>query len=164
MWSEKPVQQILDKKTAHKKAESYCAYQERSQQEVRDKLYSFGLHSAEVEQLISELIQDNFLNEERFAYAYALGKFRIKHWGRFKIKQGLKLKRVGDNLIKKALAKIDSEEYDKTLTSLLEKKAALLKDKDEYSRKHKLVQYAMSRGFERDLIFDSLKSSGLFKN
>ena len=84
MEPEKAGKKLLDKKTAHAKLEHYCAYQERSQQEVRDKLYNYGLHSAEVEDVICELIGANFLNEERFANAYALGKFRIKQWGEIK--------------------------------------------------------------------------------
>src|SRR5690606_22791562 len=77
---------------AKNKAEAYCAYQERSQQEVRDKLYHMNLHTSQVEELIAYLIENNFLNESRFANAYVSGKFRMKKWGRKKIKQGLKLK------------------------------------------------------------------------
>src|SRR5688500_16385193 len=122
------ARKILDKKTANTKLEQYCAYQERSQQEERDKLYSYGLHTAEVADVICELIAANFLNEERFANAYAVGRFRIKHWGKIKIKQGLTLKRIGDSLIKKALSKIDPTDYEQTLRSLLEKKNALLRE------------------------------------
>ena len=161
---ETPAKQQLDKKTALAKAEHYCAYQERSQQEVRDKLYSYGLHSADVEELISELIQANFLNEERFARAYVLGKFRIKHWGRQKLKQGLKIKRVSDNLIKKALTQIGDEEYEQSLRLLIEKKDSLLKEKDPFKRKQKLMQHALSKGYESEMILDCLNSSGLFKN
>src|SRR5690606_17889250 len=96
----------LTRKQAIEKMEHYCAYQERSQQEVRDKLYSLGLRSADIEEIIADLIQNNFLNEERFAAAYAQGKFRMKSWGKLKIKQGLKLKRVSDKLIVKALNQI----------------------------------------------------------
>lgn len=78
------------------KAEAFCAYQERAQQELRDKLYEWGLHADEVEEIISELIVDNFLNEERFAIAYVSGKFRMKGWGKIKIKQGLKYKNVSE--------------------------------------------------------------------
>ena len=88
--------QILDKRAALLKVESWCAYQERAQQEVRNKLYEYGLHQNEVEELITELIVTNFLNEERFAMAYVSGKVNIKKWGRIKIKQGLKFKKVPD--------------------------------------------------------------------
>src|SRR5690606_39071532 len=118
----------LTRQQALEKMEHYCAYQERSQQEVRDKLYTLGLHRNDVEEVISELIQTNFLNEERFAIAYTQGKFRMKNWGRLKIKQGLKLKRVSEKLITKALKQLDGDEYYITLTKVLEKKSALLKE------------------------------------
>lgn len=155
------TKQVFDKKTAYSKAEQYCAYQERSQQETRDKLYSYGLHKADVEELICTLIENNFLNEERFSYAYTLGKFRIKHWGKYKIKQALKLKRVSDPLIKKALKQIGDAEYQQALVKLLEKKGRLMHEKDEYKRKRKLLEYALSKGYESDLILDCLKSSDL---
>ncbi len=163
MEPEKAVKKVLDKKTALAKLEHYCAYQERSQQEVRDKLYGYGLHSAEVEDVLCDLIGADFLNEERFAIAYVLGKFRIKHWGKLKIKQGLKLKRVGDNLIKKALLQINYDDYEKTLKELLEKKNALLKEKEGYKRRQKLVIYGISKGYEREIIFDCLNSSDLLE-
>ena len=96
---------------AKRKVESYCAYQERSQQEVRDKLFELGLHLVDVENIICYLIEENFLNEERFAKAYALGKFRIKGWGKIKITQGLKLKNVSPALIKIGLKQIDMDDY-----------------------------------------------------
>jgi regulatory protein len=141
-----------DKSQARTKAEHFCAYQERSQQEVRDKLYSFGLHSAQVEELISGLIQSNFLNEERFATAYALGKFRIKHWGRNKIKQGLRFKQVPEKMISKVLKHIDQEEYIKTLGVLLDKKAGSLHSLDKYELQYKLTQYAVGKGYEKELV------------
>src|SRR6185503_6037061 len=85
------------------KIKHFCAYQERCHAEVRDKLYSFGLHRKDVDGIIVVLIGDNYLNEERFAINFAGGKFRMKHWGKNKIKQRLKLKQVSDYCIKKAL-------------------------------------------------------------
>lgn len=155
----KPIK--LDKKSALAKAEHYCAYQERSQQEIRDKLYEWGLWSNDVEELISELIQTNFLNEERFTQAYVSGKFNIKHWGKIKIKQGLKLKRVPDKMIQRALNSIDHDEYLKTILSLAQKKAPLIKEKDAFKRQYKLVSYLMGKGFERDVIILVLKTSDL---
>jgi regulatory protein len=150
---------ISDPKVALAKAEHYCAYQDRAQQEVRDKLYEWGLWPEAVENIISELISAGFLNEERFAKAYATGKFRQKAWGKIKI--GLKLKRVPDVLIKKALLLINGEDYLAALTNILQKKAPLMKEKDSYKRRYKLQQYAMSRGYEGDLILDVLKNSDL---
>ena len=154
-------QKIIDEQMALEKAGHYCAYQERSQQEVRDKLYEWGLWPAAVENIIVKLIGDGFLNEERFAKAYAIGKFRQKAWGKIKIKQGLKLKKVPDVLIKKALISINYDDYFETLRTVIEKKAALLKETDAYKRRYKLHQYALSRGFESDLINDVLTASNL---
>lgn len=152
---------ITDEKTALAKAEHFCAYQERSQQEVRNKLYEIGMYPTGVESVISQLITGNFLNEERFAKAYTQGKFNLKAWGRIKIKQGLKLKQVPDKLINKALLSIDGDEYLSTLHKLLDKKQQQIAEKDPYKRRYKLMQYAMSRGYESDLINDVLKANEL---
>jgi regulatory protein len=152
---------ITDEKVALAKAEHFCAYQERAQQEVRDKLYDWGLWPDAVEHIISQLIEGNFLNEERFAKLYAKSKFNQKAWGRIKIKQGLKLKRIPDVLIKKALLGIDLDNYLAALTHLLQKKAATITEKNQLKRRYKLQQYAMGRGFEAELISDILKNSEL---
>ena len=152
---------ITDEKTALAKAEHYCAYQERSQQEVRDKLYEWGLYPNIIENVIVQLIAGNFLNEERFANAYTRGKFNQKGWGKSKIKQGLKFKKVSDVLIRKALNNINGDDYLQVLQQVLQKKARLLTEKDPYKRKYKLHQYALSRGYENDLISDVLKNSDL---
>ena len=152
---------ILDKKTALLKAESWCAYQERSQQEVRNKLYEYGLHQTDVEDLISELITTNFLNEERFAMAYASGKVNIKKWGKIKVKQGLKLKKVPDRLIQKALNSIDGDKYVANLLAIAEKKSSILTEKEPYKKKFKLITYLLSKGYELDIINDVLKTNEL---
>lgn len=150
---------IYDKKSAKLKIEQYCAYQERSQQEVRDKLYDMGLHKEDVENIISELIDNNFLNEERFATTFARGKFRIKHWGRIKIKQHLKLKKVSEYCIKKALSLIDPNEYEKIIIQLIEKKNRELKENDAYIKKQKVIRYVVSRGFETDIVLSLIDHS-----
>ncbi|MVZ67237.1 RecX family transcriptional regulator [Sphingobacterium sp. DK4209] len=142
---------------AKRKAESYCAYQERAQQEVRDKLYSWGLHSADVEQVISELISDNFLNEERFAKAFVSGKFRIKAWGKIKIIQHLKAKRVSKPLIQIALREIDLDEYKDKLEELIKKKIDKPISSLNLNEKAKLIRYLQSKGYESDLIFSKFK-------
>jgi regulatory protein len=152
---------ITDPTVALAKAEHFCAYQERSQQEVRDRLYEWGLWPDAVEQVISQLIEGNFLNEDRFAKAYTKGKFSQKAWGRIKIKQGLKLKRVPDILIKKALLAIDLDEYMVALTRLLNKKAGTITETNVLKRRYKLQQYAMGRGYEVDLIAEVLKVNDL---
>lgn len=152
---------ILTPGQAKLKAESYCAYQERSQQEVRDKLYSWGLHEADVENSIANLIAENFLNEERFAIAYCNGKLRMKGWGKIKIKQALKGKRVSEQLIKIAFKQIDPDEYENILENIIDKKIREIKDKDSFIVKNKVYQFALSRGFENDLIFSILNSKEL---
>jgi regulatory protein len=152
---------ITDEKVALAKAEHYCAYQERSQQEVRDKLYEWGLWQTAVENIISLLIGDNYLNEERFAKAYTQGKFKQKGWGKMKIKQGLKFKKVPDVLIKKALQTIADDDYLKMLEKVLTKKGKTVTEKDAYKRRYKLQQYALGRGYESDLVTDVLKASEL---
>jgi regulatory protein len=152
---------ITDEKAALIKAEHYCAYQERSQQEVRDKLHDWGLHNSAIENIIVQLLSGNYLNEERFALAYAIGKFRQKGWGKNKIKQGLKFKKVSDPLIKKALKSIDADEYLQMLKKVIQKKESALNETIPYKRQYKLHQYALSRGYESDLIADVLRDSGL---
>ncbi len=146
----------IDPAKATAKAEAYCAYQERSQQEVRDKLYSWGLHRNDVENIISNLIGSGFLKEERFAAAFAGGKFRIKKWGKGKIKAALKSKNVSDPLIKKALSSIDDREYQKTLRNVIHSKSKTLKETNPFKRKHKIATYAISRGFEPELVWEFL--------
>jgi regulatory protein len=155
----KPV--VLDKKAALAKAEHYCAYQERSQYEIRNKLYEWGLFISDIEELISELILTNFLNEERFAKAYVSGKFNINKWGKIKIKQGLKLKKVPEKMITRALNGIDEDDYLKTIADCAEKKLRTITEKDPYKRKYKLITHLLSRGFENNLILVVLKDNNL---
>ena len=138
---------------AFQKAKYYCAYQERSHAEVKKKLYGFGLYKNEVEILLSQLIEENYLNEERFAIAFAGGKFRIKQWGKTKIKYELKLRQIGDYNIKKALSQIEEEDYLKTLQKLAAEKLATLKsEKNIFIRKSKLQNYLVGKGYEFNLI------------
>jgi len=161
MEEEKTRTVKLSRATALAKAEHYCAYQERAQQEVRDKLYEWGLHRNEVEELIAVLIETNFLNEERFTNAYVSGKFKLKKWGKAKIKQGLKLKRVPDKMIANALKSINSDDYLETIRDLALKKSGSIQEKDPFRKKYKLVSYLAGRGFEHDLIAEVLKDSAL---
>jgi regulatory protein len=142
---------------ALQKAKHYCAYQERSHNEVREKLYSFKLHKNEVEQLLTQLIEEDYLNEERFAIAYAGGHFRTKQWGKEKIKYALKQKRVSDYCIRKALAEITTSDYTKTFFNVADKKLATLKsEKNIFIKKRKLRDYLQQKGFEIKLINDYL--------
>jgi regulatory protein len=135
------------------KAQKYCIYQERSQQEVRDRIYSWGLHKREVESIIAELITSGFLKEERFALAFAGGKFRMKGWGRVKIKLALKQKDVSEALIRQALKNIDERDYIKTLKKVISEKEKKTAEKNPIKRNYKVAQYAISRGFEPELVW-----------
>mgnify|MGYP000970945108 CR=1 FL=1 len=154
---------LLEKKNytpteARSKIAKYCAYQERCHQEVRDKLYSFGLYKDDVEQLIYELIQNNFINEERFAIAYTRGKFNYKKWGRNRIRQELKLRKISDFCIKKGMQTIDDEVYEETLLALLEKKIASLKSLKGYQKNYKAAQFVIGKGYESDIVWSIIKS------
>lgn len=159
MHSEKEerTKKISDPAVALSKIESWCAYQERCQQEVRNKLYSWGLWPDAVESIIGELITRNFLNEERFAIAYAGGKFRIKKWGKQKIRIELKKRKVPDGLIRRALKEIGGEDYDTAIEKVLATKWKSEKEKHPLKKKLKVMRYLVSRGFETDLIAEHLE-------
>lgn len=150
------VKKTLDYKQALKKAEAYCAYQERCQQEVRNKLYEWGLRPNEVEDIIAQLITDNFLNEERFAIAYAGGKFRIKKWGRNRILLELQKRKISPYCINKAMKELD-DDYNETLKKIILTKEKNIKEKNPLKKKHKIGQYAISRGFEPELVWEELR-------
>ena len=161
MKNETSIPKIFSREQAKIKAENYCAYQERSQFEIRNKLYEWGLHQRDVEEIISELIELNFLNEERFALAYSLGKFRIKGWGKIKIRQGLKLKRIPDKLIIKSLKSIEYDDYLMMLKKILQKKSNTISEKDPFKKRYLLTRFASSKGYESDLITDLLINNKL---
>jgi regulatory protein len=156
---EKSSIKITDPKTAFIKAQKYCAYQERSQQEVRDRIYSWGLHRNDVETIIADLITAGFLKEERFAIAYAGGKFRMKGWGKIKITLALKLKKVPDKLINKALSEIDVRDYEKRLKKLITERSKEVKEKNPLKKNYQIAQYAIRRGFEPELVWSFLKEN-----
>lgn len=139
---------------AKQKIESFCAYQERCDFEVRQKLYAWSLLTDDVNALISHLISNNYLNEERFAEAYVSGKFRIKKWGRIKIRQQLKLKKISDYSINKAFAQIDDTAYYDMARNLITAKSQLVKSKNKWDKLNKLKRYLASKGFETELIHE----------
>ena len=153
------VNHSIDKNEAKLKAARYCAYQERSQKEVRNKLYDLGLYREEVEEVISELISENFINEERFAKAYAGGKFRIKKWGRTKITQGLKQHDISEYCIKKGLGEITEEDYHTTLSEVINRKSNQVLESNAFVKNNKIAKHVISRGFEPDLVWKILKRS-----
>ena len=136
----------------------FCAYQERCHSEVKEKLFAGGLTENEVDEIISELISEDYLNEERFARAFARGKFRMKQWGRIKIRYELKKRSVSDYCIKKGLSEIDGDEYDKTLKKLFDEKEKLLRgEKNIFTKKKKICDYLIQKGYERELIMELFK-------
>ena len=153
---EKPKRQYSIQE-AREKIRAFCAYRERSQYEVRNKLYEYGLYTDAVNEEISSLIQENFLNEERFARAFVRGKFLIKKWGRIKIRQALYPHQLSDYILKKAFTEIDEDLYFQTLKEIIDKKSREVKLKNEFQRNGKIAQYAMSRGFEPELVWEIVK-------
>jgi regulatory protein len=148
----------IGKEQAIQRIRHFCAYQERAQQEVRDKLYELGMTMSEVEEIIADLITDNFLNEARFAESFAGGHFRIKSWGKQKIKYALQQKRVSPVNIKKALNSIEEDAYKKTLINLATKKWNSLKGERGMSRMAKTNSFLNQRGFESALIMPILQA------
>ena len=135
------------------KAQKYCVYQERSHQEVRAKLYSYGLWKTDVEEILTQLITDGFLNEERFAKAYAGGKFRIKHWGKNKIENELKFKGISKRCIQTGLKEIDFRDYRKALTQLIKKKNQTLVEPNIFKRRDRVSKFVIGKGYEAELVW-----------
>lgn len=143
------------------KLQRYCAYQERCHSEVKQKLYDLGVWKDDAENVVVKLIEEDFLNEERFAESYARGKFVFKQWGKTKIKRKLKEKNISQYCINKAIAQIDDEEYLKTIEKLIQKKTSDYKKKYRgYELKAKLMNYLISKGFELDVIKGKLEELG----
>lgn len=135
------------------KAKHYCAYQERCHSEVKEKLYGFGLHKKDVDHILSQLIEENYLNEERFAIQFAGGRFRIKQWGKVKIRYELKQRQVSEYCIRKALKAIHEDDYLRTLQKLSDQKLKMLKgEKNVFIRKKKLQAHLLQRGYEGELV------------
>lgn len=135
----------------------YCAYQERSHEEVRQKLFSLGLYSDEVGELMAYLIQEGFLNEERFARAFARGKFRMKRWGRIRITNDLEARGISKHCIRIGLSEIDEAEYLETLNKVLHSKVADTHEPNLYARRNKIASFAIRKGFEPDLVWEILR-------
>ena len=145
---------------ALEKARAACARQERAHQEMRDKLYGWGLHRDEVEHAIGQLISEGYLNEQRFAEAYALGRFRQKGWGRVKIRAGLRERRVSEACIKLGLATLDGDEYMQRLAVEAEKRYAKERSADTYQRTQRTIRHLLNKGYESDLVRDVMRSMG----
>jgi regulatory protein len=148
----KVQRKILTKEQALQKGKHYCTYQERSHYEVQQKLYDLGIRRQDQDEIIATLIEEDYLNEERFAKMFAGGKFRMKDWGRKKIYYALKEKKVSEYSIKQAMKEIDEEEYLKNLKELTAEKYESLKDEQYLVRKKKTIDYMIQKGYEFDLV------------
>ena len=141
-------------KEATIKLAQFCAYRDRSHKEVEEKLKEMRMIPLACEQIIMKLMLEGFLNEERFARCFVRGKFRIKKWGRNKIKKELKIREISAPIIKLAFTEIDEEIYLSTLQELAEKKLNLINEVNPIKRKKKLISYLLQKGYEPQLIYD----------
>lgn len=146
---------------ARLKAEEYCVYQDRCHKEVRDKLYSWGLPTDHVDAIMYDLIQKNFLNEERFTASFVSGKFNIKRWGKNKIRQALLLKGISKKMIDEQLETIDETIYFETATSIASKKSENISAKNSWEKQQKIKRYMYGRGYEASVIDLVLQELGL---
>jgi regulatory protein len=144
-------------KEAIQKIEHFCAYQERCHEEVVSKLWSMKMYSEEIDQIIVHLIEHNFLNEARFACSFARGKHRIKYWGKIRITNELKMRKIGQNLINLALNEITPEEYITTFEDLAERNWKSIPEKNILKKRKKFCDYMLRRGFESHLIYDKVR-------
>ena len=145
---------------ARYKAEAYCVTAERCVSEVRNKLIQWGVPQEVMNNIIKRLLEERFIDEGRYAKAYAREKHRFQHWGRMKIMQALKIKQISSDLVDEALADLDREDYMESLSFLLQKKAKEVKARTEYERRGKLIRFAIGRGYEMDVIIHCLKNVG----
>ncbi|WP_339726388.1 regulatory protein RecX [Maribacter stanieri] len=142
---------------ATKKIESYCAYQDRCHKEVISKLKEMGMIPLAVDTIIAQLIEDRFLNEERFAKSFARGKFNIKKWGKNKIVRELKFRNISKYNITTALEEIEPEAYLTTLDDLANKRLQQITETNIQKRRKKLADYLLYRGWESHLVYEKLQ-------
>ena len=156
-----PQKKYISKQDALARLQKYCAYQDRCHQEVRSKLVEIGIYGDDLEEIIVDLIQDKFLDEQRFALSFARGKFRYKKWGRIRIRRELKMRDISDYCMKKAMAEIEEEDYIQTIQTLLTKKDQQIKEKNPYKRRKKLADYVIGKGYESFLVWNEIRTMSL---
>lgn len=144
-------------KEALLKLEHFCAYQERCHTEVLSKLYSLKMTSDEIDSIVVQLIENNFLNETRFACSFARGKHRIKQWGKIRITNELKARQISSTNITLALKEILPEEYEATFEQLSERCWNSTKEKNTLKKRKKVCDYLLRRGYESNLVYDKVK-------
>ena len=150
----KPTLSIKD---VLQKLEYYCSYQERCHQEVVTKLYEFSITTYERESIIVSLLENNYLNEERFALLFSVSKFHQKKWGKIRIKNELKVRRISDYLIIKALKEISTEEYFQTFEILSEKHWETIRETNATKKRKKFCDFLLRKGWESNLVYDKVK-------
>jgi len=148
---------VYDIKIAIERLKNYCAIQDRCQWDVTQKMKEWGLLEMTQNHILEILIQEKYVDEERFTQSFCRGKFLIKKWGKVKITNELKKKKISDICIKKGLEEIDLTEYDLLLENLLTKKNDTLRDKNHFTRKSKLARFLIQRGFEGNLVWDKIR-------
>ena len=148
---------VYDITIAIERLKNYCALQDRCQWDVTQKMKEWGLLEMTQNYILEILIQEKYVDEERFAQSFCRGKFLIKKWGKVKITNELKKKKILDICIKKGLEEIDLTEYDLLLENLLAKKNNTLRDKNHFTRKSKLARFLIQRGFEGNLVWDKIR-------
>ncbi|MBK8514795.1 MAG: RecX family transcriptional regulator [Saprospiraceae bacterium] len=151
-FSENKKQKYWSQEEALINIQKYCAFQERCHKDVRYKLIEHCIYGDLLEEIISDLISNNFLNEERFARAFTRGKFRMKQWGKNKIKAELKFRDVSPYCINESMKEIEDVDYINTLQLLIVKKDKTVSFKNKYDRLKKLSDFAVSKGYEYELI------------
>lgn len=152
------VKKKVDKQAALEKCAALCARAEHSAYEVRKKMFQWGLPKAEIEEVVEWLYDNSFIDDSRFAHAYARDKALFDCWGKLKIRHGLRVHGITSTLIDEALAEIDEKEYVATLQRLLKHKNSLLREDDAYKRKSALYRYGTTRGFESALVVKHLNA------
>lgn len=150
-------------KTAIPKIEHYCAYQERCHEEVVQKLRSMKMDSDEIDAIIVHLIASNFLNESRFACSFARGKHRIKHWGKIRIVNELKFRKISQYNINLALKEITTEEYEATFHNLAEQNWESIRESNPLKKRKKFCDYVLRKGFESNLVYEKVKELEIAK-
>ena len=152
----KPAQPLTPDQVLDKMAK-YCAYQERCVKDVRDKLKTFDLPQAEKDKILDYLLDNRFVNDERFAKSFVRGKVNQSGWGLNKIRFHLVQKGIVKELIDKALGQTDEAVYRQRLIDILRTKAKTVKAENDFEKKRKLAAYAMQKGFEGSLVWEVLK-------
>lgn len=141
---------------AKKKVEGYCAYQERCHLEVTTKLRTMRMIPEAIDLITTHLIQNDFLNEERFSRSYARGKFNVKNWGKTKIVSELRRRNISKYNIKLAMEEIDEEDYIQKLDLIARKRLIQIKEVNLQKRKKKLANYLLYRGWEINLVYSKI--------